>query len=1252
MTTFFVALLSAQAACRAGDPYQEQLAEHLLELQATDAAERAGAAEAIGFLRAYDAAPQLVRLLRDPASVVRREAALSLAWCGDRKSIDALLDGLDDPDWSVRQGAAVALGNLTGMRWPYDGLADSDTRHAQAARWRAWWATNRDVELPEDVSGLLAHPGAATANLARGCEVSASSTYKGPLSTLTDGLDEPGFWQTKAVAFPQSCTIDLGAVHQVGCVIVSQFDARFVMTDWAIETSADGLEFAQVCRGGESPVRLQASFTPHPARYVRVSSGASRNPSYPTTFREVEIYAEAPAHDNHRQVNRALRGVRALGALGGERAPALVIRLLQPYRDRRNLEPAEKRLVQAGLRALGRVRSPVSRGLLVDFLGVRQWARYAAEALGDYGDEDAARALLAAYPRYARSVERRKPELVPVDDQPGFEPADRMYETPFAIAAALARQPLAAPDVVRALRKLGPRFAANLPGDFDGAMLYEPEAAQLVTAWLLERAGLRHAAAEAALAALSGAPEDSLSADAAAMYAAARGGFGEIPHAAPWLPAFCLDAEYAPRLIALLEHPNGWLRINAAKALIFGKHRQAAPVLAGLLKRSLPEAAHGYYGKFQFKAASSGQDEYDDPSPRWREAFVRALGKLGHAKHVSLLDSILDSDANVLEVRHAAALALDAIGTPNALERLRPIARADAAHSIRNVAIEALARRGEVVTVQTPTPLNAPALTTGIAYSAAPAIVFIKGENVLPNQFQIDLWRQTYHTSDTGPTYRLGRNLYRLDPPYAAGRVVALTTFTDGYVADCEVSWDGKRIIFARRGGDADPWWHLYQIAADGSDLRQLTHGPYHDVQPAWLPDERIVFSSSRMGMRDEYHGYLATGLTVMNADASEVRSIGFNLGRDNEPAILPDGRIVFSRLDLFYSRLKTELTVQAVMPDGQNNVVLYGPERRDFWHQITKRSGERHWGENPPRHRVLRLTQPQPMADGRILCASTGGLVAIGPGRQHETLLPHDRDFALTSPFPLADGRILCSATRKHIDQQGRVDQQRLDLGLYILDSNTGELALIYNDPTSADFEARPLMARPRPPLLPESEEAHGRDYSCRLLCSSVRYSRLADVRQRGVLLRVIEGMPIVARHQTHRSNPGPAWKNHTGTHARVLGTLPLAADGSFFVEVPADRLIHLQVLDNDRQVLGNQQFWMYGRPGETRTCIGCHERPDTAPVLGSRPLATAVEPLRCLPDGTEFTYRGKVWQKGTLRDEAEDRTRTVRATNLLGRY
>lgn len=1238
MKRFLLALLALPAM--ALTPFEQHASRLCAELRDPSPGRRARAAEGLGFLRAYDAAPALARALDDDAAPVRRAAALSLGWCGGRAQVQSLLARLDDEDWTVRQSAWVALTNLTGMEWPFDALAVPGIRNAQVAKWRAWWATVPADRPPREVLELVADA-PVQRDLARGCAVTASTTYKGPPGALADG-DPATFWQTKHVSFPQFCTIDLGSPKRVGCVVIEQYGPGYCMTDYTLSVGTDGRQFEEVLRRREaSPPTLEIAFPPREARYVRVTSHAGQNPVFPTTIREVGIFAEAAdqAETGDRPVER---GVRALGALGGTGAADLIAQHLAPYRQRGARTAGEAAMVQVALRSLGRLRDPASGPVLLGFLDDSQWARYAADALGDFGGETAAAALIDAYPSYARSLDGKDPARVPADDRPGFESLDRMYETPFHIASALARLPVEA----GALRPIAPLLLANLPSDFDGAVLYSPEACQQITAHLLEVAGLRRAACDSAFASF-GLPanvEPSLA-------ALAKRDCGDIPITAHWLPALCRETSDEPRLLTLLEHTNGWARIAAAKTLMFLGATNAVVPIARILARSRSEADHGFFGGFLFDKATQGQDEYNDPPPRWREAYIRALGRLKASAHTGLLVQLLTDERNALEIQHAAATALDEIGTREAIAALREAESTHPFHSVRLVAREALWKRGEAGGKH-PTAAIAKERRAEAAPPAGPdnGLVFIKGPNRMPNRFQIDPWRQTYSTTDSGPTYRPGWNLFVL----RQGTATALTRFTNGWVADCEVSADGRRVLFARRGGDDDPWWHVWEMDVDaaaakagGNGLRQLTRGPYHDVQPNYLPDGRIVFSSTRIGTRDEYHGYPATGLTIMNADGGDPHCIGFNLGRDNEPSVLPDGRIVFSRLDLFYSRLKTELTLQAVFPDGTKNTTLYGPERRPFWREVTRKSGETWWGEAPMRHRVLRLTQPQPWGDGRVLCATTGGLTLAGPGRNQETILPHDKSLAVTTPYPLGNGRILCAAAAK------TPPREEGNLGLYVMDAATGSMELVYRDPEAASFEARPLSPGKAAPVLYDEPRARGHAYSAQLFCQSARHSQLPAVASRGRLVRVIEGMPVVARHHTHLSPQTQAWKNHVGTEARVLGTVPLAADGSFLLEVPADRLLHLQVLDSDRRVVGNQQIWMYARPGEKRSCIGCHESPGTASATGSGSFAAAaaMPAVSVLPTGGEFTYRAKAWQKGELLDATEERTRTAGAVNLPGR-
>ena len=1216
-------------------PYDAQVREKLANLRADSPRIRAGAAESLGFLRAGAAEPALIQRLEDSSVEVRRQAAMALAWCGRRKAVPPLLAALDDEDWIVRQAAHVSLTNLTGMEFPFNSTAPADRRRERAQRWRRWWATVPADRPPPEVLGLLAGP--------KGIQgqgpVATSSTYRGPPEVLLDGRIGPEFWQTKNVPFPQWCSVDLGKPKEIARVVVHQYGPAFVMTEYDLATSLDNRKFELVVRRkGVTPVELAIDFPKRRARYVRITSYATRNPTYPTTFFEIEV---AGANRRKTLISdpvewRQERGLRALGALGGKGATDAILDLLGPAPTTAN---KYRPTVSAGIRSLGRLGEETGLQALLELLDNPFWARRAAEALGDFGDRRAVPALIAAYRRYAKNIDGQDPPDVPGDDKMGFPSEDRMLEAPYWIARALCRLPLDEPSDRAALAEIAPLIMANLPGDHDTFILYEPEVGHLLTRHLVSRAGLRQQACEHAFE-LLGQPRRLPAASASPQWS-------RFPpyRISSWLPAVCTEKEDLPRLLALLEHPEGWVRINAAKAIAWLGDPRAIEPLAEILAEAPAEADFGYSSTFK-------DEEYNDPAPRWREALIRALGLLGAHRHTERIVHVLEDERSVVEIRQAAAEALADLGNQRALAALRKAAFNHSFGCVRHIARDALWTRGISANPTAPVPEPAPGLMTNGALTPpaskrVEAIVFIKGSNNIPNTIgtveQADRWRQTYAVTDSGPAYRPGRNLYVLRPPRPGGKVTPLTRFADGYVAEPELSWDGTQVIFSRRG-EHDPWWQVYRINVDGSGLTQLTRGPYHHVGPAYLPDGRIVLASSRSGIRDEYHGYPCTALYVMDSDGSRMRPIATNIGRDNEPAVMHDGRVVFSRLEVFYSRNKTELTLHAAHPDGTQDVVLYGPERRQFWRNLdhgppTPADGQ----EAPLTHRVLRMTQPQPMADGRhVLVVTQGGLTLIGPRRTTEQIItPDARTRSYTTPFPLPDGRVLCASTLK------ASDRKKVDLGLYVFDPATKDLELVYNDPQTADFEPRPIIAR-RPPMVRPEMVKRGA-YSGRFMCSSVFATQEQDVPVRGRLVRLIEGVPRVARHST-QTNPWEVWKNHGGTFARVLGTAPLAPDGSFFVEVPADRLMHFQILDSDRRVVGNQLTWIYPRPGETKSCVGCHETPHTT-TRGNNPLATHYPPLKFLPAGDEFSYRAKAWFKGHLPAEIEARTRTVRAVNLLGR-
>ncbi len=64
-----------------------------------------------------------------------------------------------------------------------------------------------------------------------------------------------------------------------------------------------------------------------------------------------------------------------------------------------------------------------------------------------------------------------------------------------------------------------------------------------------------------------------------------------------------------------------------------------------------------------------------------------------------------------------------------------------------------------------------------------------------------------------------------------------------------------------------------------------------------------------------------------------------------------------------------------------------------------------------------------------------------------------------------------------------------------------------------------------------------------------------------------------------------------------KLLGSSNVEADGSFYVQVPADRPLQIELLDWQGKTLRREQGWWWMRKGEQRVCVGCHSGPERAP-------------------------------------------------------
>jgi hypothetical protein len=141
------------------------------------------------------------------------------------------------------------------------------------------------------------------------------------------------------------------------------------------------------------------------------------------------------------------------------------------------------------------------------------------------------------------------------------------------------------------------------------------------------------------------------------------------------------------------------------------------------------------------------------------------------------------------------------------------------------------------------------------------------------------------------------------------GPVRTLLRTETGCIRDPDVSFDGRRVLFAYARDQRDDC-HLYEIQADGSGLRQLTTSPPYtgpeptvrgtgcqDVEPCYLPSGEIAFTSTRyVRFVDCVDVEPVTTLFVMDGDGRHLRGISANHVHDWHPAVLGDGRLIYTR--------------------------------------------------------------------------------------------------------------------------------------------------------------------------------------------------------------------------------------------------------------------------------------------------------------------------------------------------------------------
>lgn len=458
--------------------------------------------------------------------------------------------------------------------------------------------------------------------------------------------------------------------------------------------------------------------------------------------------------------------------------------------------------------------------------------------------------------------------------------------------------------------------------------------------------------------------------------------------------------------------------------------------------------------------------------------------------------------------------------------------------------------------------------------------------------------QQVHRDGEKRVTYLPGGKLGVLE--LATGKVRWLIDDPAGGVRDPVVHYDGHTILFGYRRGGSEHY-HLCTIQADGSDLRQLTDGDYDDFEPCWLPDGDIVFVSTRAKRWVNCWITQVATLHRCAPDGSNLRAISANNEHDNTPWVLADGRILYQRWE-YVDRSQVDYHhLWAANPDGTAQMVYYGNQQTGTVMIDAK--------PVPGSSKVVAIFSP---GHGQREHAGAVALVEVdqGPDARETSRLvsgaSHFRDpWAFNeSAFMVArDGEI------QLMDDAGQTER------LYRLPEDDIRAGFTLHEP-------RPIIPRPRERIIPSGvspEEATGR-----VILANVYEGRNmtgvepGDIRK----LLVLETLP---KPINFTGGMDPLTYGGSFTLERVVGTVPVEADGSAYVELPALRGLFFVALDQDDLAVKRMQSFLTVQPGEVVSCVGCHEqrtRSYTPPqsLLALQRPPSRPEPIADCPDVFDY--------------------------------
>jgi hypothetical protein len=495
--------------------------------------------------------------------------------------------------------------------------------------------------------------------------------------------------------------------------------------------------------------------------------------------------------------------------------------------------------------------------------------------------------------------------------------------------------------------------------------------------------------------------------------------------------------------------------------------------------------------------------------------------------------------------------------------------------------------------------------------------------------------------------------IFVLEEPGKSMRCRALTEgkLPQGAYQHLDMSYDGGRILFSfcklnnppkdAYRGNPGHYYDIYEVRANGNDLKPLIVSSYDDITPRYLPNGNIAFVSTRRG------GYSRCGpdfapchtLALADADGANQRLISFHEVHEYDPAVMNDGRIVYTRWDYVDREASLYQQLWITRPDGTNPIIFYGNNTFNPMATFEPRA-------IPGSNRIMAIAGcHHSIAAGSVVSVDINkGVDGLAPlerltpdalfpetesGTEHGWDVMEDQvpvqarrwpHHTYKSPLPLSEDIFLAAYSFDKLIYIETEPNPANMFGLYLVD-RFGNKELLYRDLNVSSVWPMPLRARSAQDQLPERSDPEAPKEGTFYVQNVYDADPPLPKNVRITRLRIIHVFPRTSEFETYPVIGIPV----AACGRQVLGTVTVESDGSAYFKAPAGIALAFQALDELGQSVQFMRSVTYLQTGENISCIGCHEHRMSAPP--NRPIGLAIRrapsTIQLGPEGSKpFSY------------------------------